>query len=64
MVHQEQRWMLVSEMAEHLRTSRRTVLNAAARGRLESVRLGPQTIRVRLPVDRRERRQQGRNGTP
>lgn len=49
MNRQEQQWMLPREMADLLRTSRKTVLRAAASGRIESVRLGPQTIRVRLP---------------
>ncbi|NCG20937.1 MAG: helix-turn-helix domain-containing protein [Rhodobacterales bacterium] len=45
-------WMLVSEMARLLRTSPKTIRRAAARGSLDSVRLGPRGLRVRIPPSR------------
>lgn len=57
-------WKTLKEMADMLRTSPKSVKRAAQRGTLESIRITPRVIRVRLPTDPRERRQQGRNGTP
>lgn len=57
-------WKTPQEMADMLRTSTTSVRRAAQRGTLESIRITPRVIRVRLPVGRRERAQQGRNGTP
>lgn len=42
-------WKSVGEMAVLLKTTRKTVRRAAERGSLESIRLGPRMIRVRLP---------------
>ena len=57
-------WKTPQEMADMLRTSTTSVRRAAQRGTLESIRITPRVIRVRLPAGRRERPQQGRNGTP
>ena len=54
-------WKTLKEMADMLRTSPKSVRRAAQRGPLESIRITPRVIRVRLPVDRRDRSRQGRN---